>query len=83
MLAFGWTVRVALAKACGQAVKGGSLGAAVFAGVLRFLVTFVEGVLTTTRTIWMTLTIASGQVLDRDGFCSAVFAIDVRHDGMR
>ena len=83
MFAFGWTVRVALAHACGQAVEGGCLGAAVFAGVLRLLVAFVEGVLSTIRTVGMTLTTASGQALDRDGFCSAVFAIKVRHGGER
>ena len=55
MFPFTGTAGMTLARTRGQAVDRGSLLPAEFAGVLRLLVAFVEGVLPTTWAIGMPL----------------------------
>ena len=69
-----------------EAGSGGELGKrrgflpAVFAGVLGFLIAFVESVFAFVRPIRMTKACAAGQGAHSGGLLTAIFTVIVAHD---
>ncbi len=80
MFAFVRTIRVPEAGSGGELRKRRGFLSAVLAGVLGFLVAFVESVFAFVRAIRVTMACAVGQGAHRRGLLTAIFTIVVAHD---
>lgn len=79
MLALVRAVRMAIARASRQAAEGRRLGAAIFAGILGFLLALIEGVFPAIGAIRVAVAGAAGQAGDTGCFGAAVFAGVIWH----
>lgn len=80
MASFAVSVRMTRAGGAGQRSDGAGPLSAVFAGVFRGFVSFVQSVSALADSIGVTRTGGAGQGLDARKSVSAVFAVELRHD---